>query len=395
MLWCGVALAVGATACGFDWDKYDPRLGEGTTGGNHGNGGQSPEGGGGVGGTTVTGGAGGSGGAPQPCEGDLFQCLPNGSAHHCVNHFWVELGPCSLGCDEAGQSCRVPSNVEPGELGAGSGQLVLVANGDTVFNTDTGEITRGASQLRPPGPGLDQGSGIAFATDAQGGNEPGLGVFSMGALTVPSATTLNGTGVNALVLLVDGDVVIDGLVTVGASANNAGPGGNPGGVPGAPGGGTCGGLVGTGTAVSAGCSSGSGGAGHPVQGGPGGPSSCGAPDDHAGGLGGPGTCATPALIPLLGGSGGAGGAVIPNFGSNPGPGGGGGGALQISAAGTITVSATGRINAGGGGGGQTITGGGAGGGAGGAILLESPSVTVATGAILAANGGGGGGGDCT
>jgi hypothetical protein len=398
MLSCGVALAVGATACGFDWDKYDPRLGEGTTGGSHGTGGQSPEGGGGVGGTTVTGGtggSGGSGGAPQPCEGDLFQCLPNGSAHHCVNNGWVELGPCPLGCDEGARACRVPSNVDGALVAAGNGQLVLAANGDTVFNTDTGEIMRGATQLRPPGPGLDQGSGIAFEADSQGGSDPGLGVFSLAGLTVPSATTLRGTGANALVLLVDGDVVIDGLVTVAAQANSAGPGGYPGGAPGVQGGGTCGGLLGTGTAVGAGCSSGSGGAGHPVQGGQGGLSSCAAPDNHVGGLGGPGTCGTPALIPLLGGSGGAGGSVIPNFGSNPGPGGGGGGALQISAAGTITVSATGRIDAGGGGGGQTITGGGAGGGAGGAILLESPAVTVATGAILAANGGGGGGGDCT
>ncbi|MCC6522071.1 MAG: hypothetical protein IT373_05370 [Polyangiaceae bacterium] len=392
MLSWGAALAVGATACGRDWDQYDPRLAEGT-GGSQGTGGGGT-GGGGAGGDD-TGGTGGAGGAQQPCAGDTFECLPNGSAHHCVNDAWVELGPCPLGCDVGSRSCGVPSNVDAAELLAGSSPLVLAGAADTVFDTDTGEITRGGNQLRPPVAGLDPGTGIAFATQAQGGSEPGLGVFSMAGLTVPAGTTLRGAGTNALVLLVDGDVTIHGLVTVAASSQSAGPGGHAGGAAGAPGGGACGGLLGSGTPVSNGCSSGSGGAGHPAAGGTGGASTCSAPDGHVGGLGGPGTCGTPALVPLVGGSGGGGGVVIPNFGSQAGPGGGGGGAVQITATGTLTVSATGRIDAGGGGGGETVTGGGAGGGAGGAILLEAPAVTVATGAILAANGGGGGAGDCT
>jgi hypothetical protein len=79
------------------------------------------------------------------------------------------------------------------------------------------------------------------------------------------------------------------------------------------------------------------------------------------------------LIPLLGGSGGAG-----EYG------GAGGGAIQIVAFGEIQVGTTGVIDAGGGAGGNGSSGAGAGGG----ILLEAPKVTVD--GVIAANGGGGG-----
>jgi hypothetical protein len=79
------------------------------------------------------------------------------------------------------------------------------------------------------------------------------------------------------------------------------------------------------------------------------------------------------LIPLLGGSGGAGES-----------GGAGGGAIQVVAFGEIQVGATGIIDAGGGAGGNGSSGAGSGGG----ILLEAPKVTID--GVIAANGGGGG-----
>lgn len=384
---------MGTSGC-FDWDAYEPGQATGGTGGAAGTGGQGLAGGsGGTGGGT-----GGTGGGEPSCTGDTFECLPDGSARECVGGTWQSLGSCPLGCNAGVRECQVPSNVDPESVGEGDGDVSVAAGGDdTVFNTDTGEIRAGTSVIRPAGEGLDAGSGIAFSIQAQGAGEPGLGVFSMGSLTVADAAVLRGEGDNALVLAVEGNAQIDGLVSVVAEGAEAGPGGFDGGAAGADGTGPCPGIMGTGHAIGHYCTSGGGGAGRGATGGSGGNCTCTAPDDFAGGDGGQ-VCGTPELIPLVGGSSGAGGtpaasAIDPP--TQPGVGGGGGGALQITAAGTITVSGTGGINAGGGGGGESISAGGTGGGAGGAVLLEAPVVTVATGAILAANGGGGGGGDCT
>lgn len=379
-------LAFGATAC-FDWDSYDPRLVSTATGGGDGAGGQGLEGGGGIG---------GSGGSGPECTGTEFECLPDGTAQVCDGGTWQSLGACPLGCDEGAGQCMVPSNVDAESVGAGNGDVVLQPGGSgVVYDTDTGEISEDGQIIRPAGEGLDSASGIAFAVHDQGGDAPGLGVFSMGSLTVPDGATLIGQGANALVLAVDGDVQIDGIVSVTATDEVGGPGGSAGGAVGTAGSGDCGGQPGTGSYPGDNCTSGGGGAGYSATGGPGGDSVCAAPDDHTGGPGGAATCGTPALVPLLGGSGGAGGTeAVGGPDSTPGPGGGGGGALQITAAGAIVISATGGINAGGAGGAGSDQAGGAGGGAGGAVLLEAPVVSVAVGAVLAANGGGGGGGDC-
>jgi hypothetical protein len=268
---------------------------------------------------------------------------------------------------------------------------------EVVVNTDTGEITEDGEVFRPAGPGLDAATGMAFNEIDQGPNAPPLGVFTMGSLEVRDGGTLRGVGANALVLLVDGDVAIGGLVTVAAAQSLGGPGGYSGGGPNVQGSGSCAGRLGDGIFDGdAYCSAGSSGAGFGFSGGWGGNCICGAPSNFVGAMGGAATCGTPELVPLVGGSSGAGGPFAEGTATltAPGPGGGGGGALQISATGSITVSATGRVNAGGGGGGETVDAGGAGGGAGGALLLEAPTVTIAVGGILAANGGGGGGGDC-
>jgi hypothetical protein len=76
-------------------------------------------------------------------------------------------------------------------------------------------------------------------------------------------------------------------------------------------------------------------------------------------------------------------------------GGAGGGAVQIVAAGKITVGPTGIISAGGGGG-RNISSieGGSGGGSGGSILLEAPDLVIHLSAALRAHGGSGGGRNC-
>ncbi|MBW2457595.1 MAG: hypothetical protein JRI68_24025, partial [Deltaproteobacteria bacterium] len=300
-----------------------------------------------------------------------------------------------LGCDEPSGLCHVPSNVAPQTVGEGTGTVDVAPGGmGMTFDTDTGEITTGMSVIRPAGEGLDANTGIAFSSTLQGTGEPALGVFSMGSLTVQSGAVLHGVGKSALVLVVDGAVQIDGLVSVAAEGIQPGPGGFTGGQPGTVGNGPCPGQPGDGAAVGHYCTSGSGGAGYAGLGGPGGACNCVTPDDYAAGVGGP-VCGTAELIPLLGGSGGAGGSIAQGGPSTPGGGGPGGGALQITAAGTLIISGTGQINAGAEGGRQGTNGGGSGAGAGGAMLLEAPTVTVSVGAVLAANGGGGGGGDCT
>lgn len=143
------------------------------------------------------------------------------------------------------------------------------------------------------------------------------------------------------------------------------------------------------------------GAGGPGSNGPGGSVSSGAGGGAYCGAGGRGGNLTgtngnpgvkyggPTLIPLIGGSKG---------GTGAGAGGAGGGAVELVAGTSITVGATGLINANGGGagpGGSVSTGQAAGGGgSGGGILLEAPAITIA-GTIVANGGGGGGNGGAT
>jgi len=94
------------------------------------------------------------------------------------------------------------------------------------------------------------------------------------------------------------------------------------------------------------------------------------------------------LVPLRGGCNGGDG------GNTGGPGGGGGGAIQLVAAGTLTITGLGSVSARGGGGraplpfdAQPERKGGGGGGSGGAVLLEASTLTIALGGVVAAQGG--------
>ena len=95
------------------------------------------------------------------------------------------------------------------------------------------------------------------------------------------------------------------------------------------------------------------------------------------------------LTDLYGGSGGGGSRAVDNV--NDSGGGGGGGAIELTAVGTITLSAS--LLAGGNNGGATAASGtdrGGGGGSGGGILLNASNVVLEAGALLSAEGGDGG-----
>jgi hypothetical protein len=213
-------------------------------------------------------------------------------------------------------------------------------------------------------------------------------VVVMSSLSIEATSTLKLVGSRPIVLLVEGDVSVAGLIDASADGAVSGPGGNL----------SCAGSTGTTgndaptTNNGAYGASGGGGGGFGSAGTASGPS--GSTSAVAGGaVSGDGT-----LVPLRGGcSGGRGG-----FGDGPAPmpmmhphGGGGGGALQLSVAGAFEL--TGVINAGGGGGaaGRNIQGGGGGGGSGGAVLIEAEMLLIDDAAVIAVNGGAGGGGQPT
>ncbi len=346
-------------------------------------------------------------GAPDAC---VTECIDGNTIFDCGTG-----GPraCPLGCTTSGGAhCRVmvPSN-DPDpitHLSGATADVVVPYTFDTsiyawsIF-TDTGEIRDETGvPIRDPGTGLDNGIGYY-----QEGN---IGIFTMNTLTVADDAQLWGFGERALLLLVQGDVDIHGVIDVsagvcanGLDVNRACPG--PGGGYGAGGavsptpgdlasGCAAGGNGNDGAGDKTGGGGGGLGLGMRGQGGDGGPGDSGAPEP--GGVGGvPGLlCPDESLIPLMGGSGAGWGG-----GATGGRGGGGGGAVQITSYSSIdlvriTAGATVGIWAGGagGGGGQNDEGGG-GGGAGGAILLEAPVVMIDGFSWLAANGGSGGGGN--
>lgn len=220
------------------------------------------------------------------------------------------------------------------------------------------QVTSGCAEATPPHVIVTQAGGLEAA------------VLVTQDFTLAASGTLRAEGARPLIIAVKGTATLAGLVDVdgdNAAGNAAGAG--------------------------RGCNGGTGGAGATAgRGGGGGGGAFGA-NASAGGTGGDGTAAggggtsvgNATLVPLRGGcAGGAGG------GATTAAGGRGGGALQVSAAGALTVS--GILSAGGAGGrgaGLASRGGG-GGGSGGAILLEGTTLTVGSGAVLAANGGEGG-----
>ena len=294
---------------------------------------------------------------------------------------------CGLGCNSDADPDRCyrlePSNVNPSWLCENYHDLVLTSG--ATINTEDGTIT-----------GIDPNQ-IVFHTVQQQDGRPDIGVFAFN--TIDLQADLQVEGRNALALLACGDIDCSGVIDASALGRQGGPGGWDGGPVGEAGAGSGGGKAaadGT-TDCPRLCSAGGGGGGHGGRGGDGGGVRCNTQSgmvNLAPGDGGP-VNGFAELVPLAGGSGGAGGTDVPGAESSPGEGGGGGGAVQLSAGGHIIINAPGGVTVAGDGGRETVSGGGAGGGAGGGILLEALEIHIGEGTFLAANGGGGGGGDCT
>lgn len=244
----------------------------------------------------------------------------------------------------------------------------LVLSGSNSYDTDTQVLTtpNGATSIA---------NQIVTTTDG------GIVVLLVSSFTVNSGATLRITGVNdrrAFGIVSYGHVQIDGLLDL----SDAGAGSRADQ--------TCSdlGLKGHKGADDNGGGSGGGGGGFAGAGGGG----CNGDKDmnsdggqSTGAAGGNAATARPTHI--TGGCDGGGGGDAAGKGGN---GGHGGGAIFVASGNSITIGASGAINAGGSGGkgGLGNGGGGAGGGSGGMIVLESSSVSIF--GKLAANGGGGG-----
>jgi hypothetical protein len=214
---------------------------------------------------------------------------------------------------------------------------------------------------------------MEIATQADGSE---LAVVPVKRLEVRDLVTLTLQGSRPFVFLVAEDALITGDIDASATAERAGPGSTPE---------RCVGREGVNAAPVTNKVPGGSGAGHRHAGGRGGTS-----EEIVGPEGGVAAEVLDLRRVLLAGCRGGSGAtqVAP-----PNAGGFGGGAVQISAAGTITV-AGGIFTNGAGGSGGALSSGGAGGGSGGAILLEARTIDLAATAVVTANGGGGGeGGD--
>lgn len=235
---------------------------------------------------------------------------------------------------------------------------------------------------------FNSGSNGTLGPLAPGGNTtiplPPDGILHYTSITIPAGVTVSFTTNAAntpVTMLATGDVTISGTINLngingsfsgGGTNSLPGKAGGPGGFAGGAGG--MGGLTNT--------------FGSPGMG-PG----AGAPTNTLNGLmnatyGAPGTFVS--LIPLFGGSGGAGGPQVNNSGTIvPGePGAGGGGAIVIASTTKITVTSTGTVTARGGDHpsfGLTNTNGLGGVGSGGAIRLVAPQITN-QGTLTAAGG---------
>jgi hypothetical protein len=205
-----------------------------------------------------------------------------------------------------------------------------------------------------------------------------VAVLVVGGLEVEAGATVRAIGARPLVVVSRGEIVLDGVLDVGAHGVTPGPGGAP------PG-------MGAGAGASAVhivdvCDPGGGGGGFGGAGAAGGRTQCDATPAPRGGV----ASGDVSLALLVGGAGGGRGA--PGVCAAGARGGAGGGAVQLTS--FTAIRGAGQILAGGGGGRGGIAcpgdgGGGGGGGAGGAIYLEAPVVALV---VAPATGGGGGGG---
>lgn len=330
-------------------------------------------------------GDGGCQGTAVTCTAD--QCQVNaGCSAGGTCQFTVAMGqPCDAGmptagsCNAAGTCVPAPTNVFPfTPSNFTEAQLPTKAPGlnfNCAVTLDTG--ASGATSLTWTGACV--GTPPAF-TEITIGSSKAVLVYTE-SLDVSSTFTV--TGDRALILAVRTDATISGTIDLGSTPTRRGAGADQGcGI-------AAGGNGGTGT----------GNGGDPTGGGGGGAAlgsaggAGGAGENATAGTAGQALTGTTTLVPLRGGcKGGNGGRAT----ATDGLGGSGGGAVQLSVAGALNVTGTGRVTAYGAGGLGGVVGAnstriaGGGGGSGGGILLEAATVSLASGGALTANGGAGG-----
>jgi len=296
--------------------------------------------------------------------------------------------PCTVSC--AGQTATCPSGLvcqggicasPGGGCGGDAGVDVDAPNDVGMYCYGHAEGPLQVCRSQPPSRDETIPDGTEYEFVTGGAGQTGCTVVATptgeiclveyNSLTIPTTTRLVGNGSRPLVFLVAGHLKVDGVISVGEEPGNllsrAGAASNACGTPGTP-------------AVTMGAGGGAGGS----FGGPGGGGGTGNGGDAQGGS----AAAEPSLDRIRGGCPGQGGA------GNPVDNGGRAGGAVYFIVGTMTVTATGSINASGGpGGGGTSGGGGGGGGAGGLIGID---VAQGGGLMLSgtvfANGGAGGGG---
>ncbi len=338
----------------------------------------------------------GDGGVCTPGVGE--ECLEDGTLRRCnMDGTGFEIVNCPIGCETDPEPHCTEwsiSNIPDFDmLFSGearedhwAGPAIDIPGDHWIgFNTENGRISifieepppwEVGVEVREPGFGVDELTGIAFEFQTQP-DGPRMGVFMFQKFDIPANFTIGVVGPYPLVIISEEDSIIEGGIKasciwdVGPTYADAGESGREDGA-GAQGG------------VSGSDYGGGGGGGY------GGPGGAGGGNGGLGGTGGP-TYGTSELIPLIGGAGGgySGG---PEGDANRGSRGGrSGGAVEIVSGGTLTISATGWVDASGCGGFPSYDGttpfGGGGGGSGGSILLEAPTVEVQ--GNLSVNGGGG------
>jgi hypothetical protein len=263
------------------------------------------------------------------------------------------------------------SNVASCDIPAAAPAPLIV---NSTIDTGAGTVTVGATVTQLPGSTL--------APQRTGGEL--VRVVSVAGFRVPPGITVNVVGKYGLVVVVRGDVVIDGTVTASADHTTAAAGSRD----------------------AAACGASAGAAGLLDTGGGGGNNSSGSGGGGHGGNGAAGGNAMGVMVSLI--PGGPGGIADTNVMLQPLRGGcpggmraggvpaAGGGAIQISASGRIDISGT-IATAGGGGFAIDTSVPAPAGGSGGGILLEAGMIAMAATAAMTANGGAGadGGGTVT
>jgi len=277
---------------------------------------------------------------PLRCDGaNLVSCNADGSAEVSAS--------CPLGCDMTNVRCNdvAPSNGLAPYLDMTPSQPALALGTMATVNTDDGTIQ------------VDGQPVVALSYSVAQAAAPTIRVFVVKSLTASKVTV---TGKNALAIVSNGDIKIDGTFAASASSNIPGAGGfNDGGCVGGVGGTVAGGAI---------AGNGGGGFGNPGAAGGTAVNSNGTATAGAGGA----VTGNATLVPLRGGcnSGTEGASLF----------GGGGGAIQLVSRTKISIGGVLAAN------GASASGGGSGGG----ILLEAPAIAV-TGNVVA-NGGAGAGG---